>query len=133
MPLRIRTGLASLAALLLPLPVFAASALERLDKVGGVAFPGQRERQAPEVVGQIINVFLGVLGVLFVVLLVYGGYLWMNARGNEQQVEKAKSLITQAVIGLTVMLAAYAISNFVVTELVNATGYGGGAAPAGGS
>ncbi|TAK05130.1 hypothetical protein EPO33_04075 [Patescibacteria group bacterium] len=105
-----------------PTVVFAASALERLDKAANEAFPGQRERQAPEVAGQVINFFIGVLGILFLVLMVYGGYLWMNARGNEQQVDKAKSLITQAVLGLIIVLAGYAITYFVVTNLVNATG-----------
>ena len=105
-----------------PTLVFAASALERLDSAANEAFPGQRERQAPVVAGQIINFFIAALGILFLVLMVYGGYLWMNARGNEQQVEKAKSLITQAVLGLIVVLSAYAITYFVVTNLMTATG-----------
>lgn len=105
-----------------PIIVSAATALERLDTAANEAFPGQREREAPEVAGQIINFFIGALGILFLVLMVYGGYLWMNARGNEQQVEKAKSLITQAVLGLIVVLSAYAITYFVVTNLLTATG-----------
>ena len=54
-------------------------------------------------------------------LIVYAGFLWMNARGNEQQVEKAKSILTQAVIGLIIVLASYSIAGFVVRSLVSAT------------
>ncbi|MEK7072919.1 MAG: hypothetical protein AAB974_00580 [Patescibacteria group bacterium] len=115
-----------------PTIVFAATALERLDNAANKAFPGQTAQGAnalPNVAGTIIQFFIGILGIFFLVLMVYGGYLWMNARGNEQQVEKAKSLITQAVLGLIIMLSAYAITYFVVNNLVNATGFGGAATP----
>ena len=46
--------------------------------------------------------------------MVYGGYLWMTARGNEEEVTKAKNLIKAAIIGLIIVLAAYAISIFVI-------------------
>lgn len=73
-------------------------------------------------VGKIINAFLGLLGTVFLVLLVYGGYLWMTAGGNEEDVTKAKKLIAQAVLGLAVVMGAYAISYFVTSKLENATG-----------
>jgi hypothetical protein len=49
--------------------------------------------------------------------MIYGGYLWMLDRGNEKQVEKAKNLIQAAIIGLAIVVAAYAISIFVVSLL----------------
>lgn len=69
------------------------------------------------VAGGIIGVFLSVLGVIFVLLTLYGGYLWMNARGNQEQVTKAKDLITSAVIGLIIIIAAYAVTYFVLYML----------------
>ncbi len=130
----IRRHLASIAVALAgiaaPAVVSAAGALQRLDDTAKVAFPGQSpETRAPQVAGTVIQFFIGILGTFFLVLMVYGGYLWMNARGNEQQVEKAKNVITQAVIGLIVVLSAYAITYFVITNLVNATGFGGASAP----
>lgn len=62
----------------------------------------------------IIKLALSFVGVLFLVLCLYGGYKWMTARGNEQEVEEAKNLLVAAVIGLIVILAAYLISAFVV-------------------
>jgi len=75
----------------------------------------------PALVGKIINVFISILGVLFVVLMVYGGYLWMTSFGNSQKVDRAKELIIDAVIGLIIILLAYAIANFIVGELVKTT------------
>ena len=72
-------------------------------------------------VGRIIYAFLGVLGVIFLVLIVYAGYLWMTAGGEEQQIEKAKSYIKNSVIGLVIILAAFGVTRFVMGSLLNAT------------
>jgi hypothetical protein len=68
-------------------------------------------------IGLIISTALSFLGVIFLILMIYGGFLWMTAKGNEQQVEKAKTLITAAVIGLIIVISAYAISYFVIKNL----------------
>ena len=64
-------------------------------------------------IGQVLNISTVFLGVVFLCLMIYAGYLWMMARGNEQEVAKAKSIIIYAVIGLVVVLAAYAITKLV--------------------
>lgn len=61
----------------------------------------------------VINIVLSLLGIIFILLMIYGGVTYMLARGNEEQTKKAKSLITQAIIGLVIILAAYAITYFV--------------------
>ncbi len=71
-----------------------------------------------QVVGSVISGALAILGVVFLVLIVYGGYLWMIARGDESKVEKAKDTISRSIIGLVIVLAAYAITFFVVNALV---------------
>lgn len=73
------------------------------------------------IVGRLINVMLALLGTIFIVLLTSAGYKWMTAAGNEEEVTKAKSMITQAVIGLIIILAAYLITNFVIEALKEAT------------
>jgi len=67
----------------------------------------------PEIIGGIVGAGLAFLGVLFLLLMVYGGFIWMLARGNEQEVEKAKNLIQAAIIGLMIVLSAYAITAFI--------------------
>ncbi len=75
----------------------------------------------PAIIGNIINVLLGFLGIVFLVLLIYAGFLWMTAQGEKGNVEKAQNIIRQSIIGLVVIVAAFAISNFVLGSLINAT------------
>jgi cbb3-type cytochrome oxidase subunit 3 len=67
----------------------------------------------PQIIGRIVGAGLAFLGVVFLLLMIYGGFIWMLARGNEQEVEKAKNLIQAAVIGLMIVLSAYAITAFI--------------------
>ncbi|TSC83677.1 MAG: Uncharacterized protein G01um101413_947 [Parcubacteria group bacterium Gr01-1014_13] len=70
-----------------------------------------------ETVGKIIKVVLGFLGVIFLALTVYAGVLWMTAGGNEEQVTKAMGIIKTSVIGLIIIVAAYSITYFVLTNV----------------
>ncbi|OGF21054.1 hypothetical protein A2Y83_01835 [Candidatus Falkowbacteria bacterium RBG_13_39_14] len=78
--------------------------------------------KVPEIIGQIIQIILSFLGVIFLVLMVYGGYLWMTGGGNEEQIAKAKNIMGAAVIGLIIVLAAYAITNTLAALLAERTG-----------
>jgi TRAP-type C4-dicarboxylate transport system permease small subunit len=69
-------------------------------------------------IGQIIQAVLSLLGVIFLAYLIYGGYLWMTDQGNEEQVKKAKSILKNSVIGLVIVVSAYAISYFVMANLI---------------
>lgn len=72
----------------------------------------------PEAIGQILGVVLSFIGVAFLLLMIYGGFTWMLARGNEQDVAKAKDLIQAAIIGLVIVFMAYAITAFVGSSLL---------------
>lgn len=69
--------------------------------------------------GILIGAILSFIGVVFMILIIYGGILWMTATGNEQQVTKAKGLIFQAIIGLIIVLSAYAITAFIGRQLTD--------------
>ena len=71
----------------------------------------------PVIIGKFIGVMLGILGVAFVVLVVYAGFLYLTSNGEETNVKKAKKLLTQAVIGLVLIVSAYAISTVVIDSL----------------
>ncbi len=73
-------------------------------------------------IGTIISTILGLLGIIFLVLAVYAGFLWMTSQGSEDKVKKAKQILSSSIIGLIITLAAYAIADFVVTEALSATG-----------
>jgi len=74
-----------------------------------------------EIVGAIIGTFLSFLGVIFLCLIIYGGFIWMTSGGNETKVLKAKKIIQQAVIGLIIVLSAYSITSFVFYSILQAS------------
>src|SRR3989344_9681189 len=68
-------------------------------------------------IASIINVAMGLLGIVAVVIILLGGFKWMTAAGNEEKVDKAKKMIFAGIIGLAIILSAYAISRFVIESL----------------
>lgn len=73
------------------------------------------------ILSRVITGFLGLLGVIFLVLMLYGGYMWLIARGNEDKVDTAKETIKNSIIGLIIVVASYAISHYVLTAVFKNT------------
>jgi hypothetical protein len=87
------------------------------------AYHGSSQEITPaEVVSQIISYVLSFLGVIFLVLLIYGGFLWMTASGDSEQITKAKDILINATIGLIIILSSYTITYFVTQNLTKASG-----------
>ena len=74
----------------------------------------------PNIVGTIINTFLGLLGLILLGIIIYGAFLWMTAGGNEPQVKKAQSFFVNGIVGLAIALLAYFIASFVIKEMLDA-------------
>lgn len=74
----------------------------------------------PEVIGKMISVVLGAVGIVFIVIAIYAGIMYMTAAGDTDKVKKSKSMLIQAVIGIIIIVGSYALSNFVVKQLINA-------------
>jgi len=68
--------------------------------------------------GQIVGFILSFIGILFLILTVYAGIMWMTANGNEEQVRKARTLIINAIIGIVIVFAAYAITSLIGSEVI---------------
>ncbi len=73
---------------------------------------------------KIISTALGLLGIMAVGIVLYGGFKWMTAGGNEEQVLDAKRLLINGLIGLVIIMSAWAIARFVLAKLSDATGSG---------
>lgn len=73
----------------------------------------------------VITAVFGVLGLIFLFLTLYAGYLWMTAMGDPKKVTKAKDILAQSVIGLIILILSYGISYFVVSKIGGAGGFGG--------
>jgi hypothetical protein len=120
-----------MAAALLALPfapmlIHPAHALDlvgsgsALDTVGGTAgFEEADGDSLTNTIGDLIAILLGFLGVIFLILIIYAGLLWMTAAGNEDKVKKAQGILMSSVIGLIILLSAYAISFFVISNIQN--------------
>lgn len=79
------------------------------------------ETDIPVLVGRILEVVLSLMGLLLVVLLIIGGFIWTFSGGSEEKVKKAKGLITNAIIGLIIVILAYAAAHFVIGKLTEVT------------
>lgn len=72
----------------------------------------------PELIGSIVSVALSLIGFVFLVLALYAGFKWMTAQGEAKDVTKAKDTLVNATIGIILIVAAYAITNFVFTDII---------------
>jgi uncharacterized membrane protein YwzB len=69
------------------------------------------------IVATIIKMLLSLLGIIFLALTISAGFRWMTAAGNEEAVKKAQSTMQSAIIGLVIVLMAYAITYFLFKYL----------------
>ncbi len=65
----------------------------------------------------IIKPAVGLLGLIFFCLMIYAGFLWMTAAGDDKKISRAREILQAAVIGTVIVLAAYAITGFVFNSL----------------
>jgi len=108
---RILFAIAAIAVLSVP---FMASALTIDPSLGATLDLGTADLYTT--VLNIIRWFLGFLGLIAVVFVLYGGFTWLTAAGNEERISKAKKIISAAVVGLIIVLLAWAIVSFVVNQ-----------------
>jgi len=72
-------------------------------------------------INSIIRIILSFLGILAVIIILWGGFIWMTAMGDDTKVEKAKKLIIAGIVGIVIILSAYAIAEFVISSGIEAT------------
>lgn len=75
------------------------------------------------IIASIVKSLLSFLGVIFFLLVIYGGFMWMTAQGSEDQIGKAKKIIINSTVGLVVIMLAYAITWFIIYQLTESTGF----------
>ena len=76
----------------------------------------------PTIAGRVISQGLTIVGVLLVIYLLYGGFYWMTARGEEAKVKTAVGIIRNALTGIVIIALAFVVADWVVGSLSNATG-----------
>lgn len=102
--------------------------LPQLEKTAHIAGLGQ-ETEPSVIIGKIIGIALTLMGIILIVLIIYAGFQWMMSAGNPEKVTKARELITNALIGLIIIVLAYAIAHFVIVKLSGVTNPSPGSTP----
>lgn len=82
---------------------------------------GLSNRDPRDMAVSIIKVILSFLGIIAVCMILWGGFMWMTAAGNDEKVGTARKIIIAGIIGLAIIIAAWGITNFVINALFNAT------------
>lgn len=108
--------LAGTALIALPL-VHAAGGNFGLDTAAGSA--GLKKTDLLITAGNLIKTLLSYLGILFLLLTLYAGFLYMTAQGDEKKVKKATDIIKSAVTGLIIVAASYTLTSFVLGTVTN--------------
>ncbi|OGY51656.1 MAG: hypothetical protein A3J65_02355 [Candidatus Buchananbacteria bacterium RIFCSPHIGHO2_02_FULL_45_11b] len=105
--------------------VFALTAIPALALDTGLSYgtyTGLGTRDLREGVMMIVQYLLGFLGIIAIIVILYGGFVWLTSAGSEEKVGQAKKIITAGIIGLIIIFISYAIAAFVITQLIEATG-----------
>lgn len=78
----------------------------------------------PVFIGYFVDALLGIFGAIFLILIIWGGVQYMFAQGDTDKVQKAQQTIKNAILGMIIVAASYAIANFVLDALATSTGGG---------
>lgn len=106
----------------LPVLVSAQEDVQSIDLDLIASTAGIEQGNLNSIIGGILNVAMGFLGVIAVLIILYGGFIWMTAGGEQDKVDKAKKMIYAGIIGLVIIFAAYAIAMFVMSNLRSIVG-----------
>lgn len=105
-------GLLTLAIFVVPVAAFAQFNINSVNPTNlGIS---NTTKSIEDTIISIVNWVLALLGLIAVIMILYGGFVWLTAAGNEDKVASAKKVISAAIIGLIIVLLAYAIVTFVV-------------------
>ena len=80
-------------------------------------FAGFSSQDLKTTIENIVRIVLGFTGVVFLAIILYGGFTWMTSGGDEKKIARAKKIIVSSVVGLMITLSAYAIASFVIRSI----------------
>jgi hypothetical protein len=116
-------GVAS-SALLFAIPALAMAATNPVGQGLGM-FSGlfgnglAAERTLPQLIVDVVQLMLIFAGAVAVIFVIIGGYLYITAGGNEEQSEKGKKSLINAIIGIVIIIMSYAIINVVQNTITS--------------
>ncbi|RJR30816.1 hypothetical protein C4569_04050 [Candidatus Parcubacteria bacterium] len=84
-------------------------------------FQTNKETDLSIIAGRVINYIFGFVGIIFLIMILIGGYKWMSSGGNEERVADGKKMIVQGINGMIAIFLAYALTYAVLSGLKAAT------------
>lgn len=76
-----------------------------------------------ETIGSLIGKILEIIGIIFLLFMIYGGWIWMKAKGNAEQATRAKNILIDSIIGILIIMAAYIFTFFILKSLGTSVGF----------
>ncbi len=120
-----------ISAVLTPLSLLVAQSAGNINDVIGdlettatkakIISEGARPPTLYQFIGRLVNFALIIIGLVFLVLIIYAGYIWLMARGNDQEISRAVDYLRNGFIGLIVILGAYLLTNYVIFKILGIT------------
>lgn len=98
-------------------PALAQSAASQLATSATAA--GVSDVSLPIIIARVIRVFLGTLGIIFTIVVLYAGWIYMTAQGDDTKLKKAKEMIKNGVIGMVLCVFSYTITTYILNSLLD--------------
>ncbi|MCX6745534.1 MAG: pilin [Candidatus Parcubacteria bacterium] len=103
---------------LMPLPLLAADKFQEGLTSTGTAVYGTNTPATPIVyIANLIKALMMLLGIVFVGLLIYGGFFYLTSLGNPEKAGKGKNTIVAAVVGLLIIFSGYTVTYFLTSQV----------------
>lgn len=119
--MKVRRWLFVFFLIFVPVMTIQAYEIPGLEKTAGVAGINRYPTNPEEAVTRIIQWVLSFVGVIFLILMIVGGFKWMTSGGNQETINNARRTVASAAIGLIIVLSAYAITVYLGSIFANTT------------
>ena len=118
--IKVGVAIAVLLMVTIPLVLYAQTTpnpQEELDKAAEQAGIKGTQTDLTIIVGRIISLVIQFLGLIAVIIILIGGFKWMTSGGDSEKIKSARQLMTNGIIGLVIIVLAYAIVTFILKKL----------------
>lgn len=95
-------------------PDIGLGTAQNIAQQGGLSASGMTDTALSETIGRYVRFLLGFVGIIFLLLTLYAGFLWMTAGGDEGKVEKSKKILTSSVVGVAILVLSYSITTLIM-------------------
>lgn len=94
--------------------------VQLVNPIGGSEKNPKGEMDIPTIVGNAINIVMGILGSIALLIFVYGGFMWLLSGGNAEKVKTGTNAMVWSAVGIFIIFSSYAIISLVIKGLSGA-------------